>query len=331
MKLTADDLTQETITIQEAPNFWPSRWTVELHPTKANAFRVIHRDGRHTDYVGPKNADRDLMWELILDTLEDTPVGGGVLSLPEDGAYIIKFDDVSVEDEFIAMGGARNVALERFSQMSGNWNAHLFVKIATNYPGNDCPSATFVPQQPTADPLDAAIAKGTKAWAGVHDSFVEDLRGEGVGQQMTPQGEAAESKPTSDASDLLRLALADAWEHGKADAPFALEGCVAKVSAAFAEPAGREPVYQARVSGSMHAWVDTSEDEFAMTSEDHRRIVYAHPPPVADADQLSTVENIQAFARGYKAHQPKAKLTVHGIAHGLRALETHLAGGQTDA
>ncbi len=188
-----------------------------------------------------------------------------------------------------------------------------------------------IPQQPTADPLDAAIAKGTKAWAGVPDSFAEDLRGEGVGQQMTPQGEAAESKPTSDASDLLRLALADAWEHGKADAPFALEGCVAKVSAAFAEPAGREPVYQARVSGSMHAWVDTSEDEFAMTSEDHRRIVYAHPPPVADADQLSTVENIQAFARGYKAHQPKAKLTVHGIAHGLRALETHLAGGQTDA
>lgn len=28
------------------------------------------------------------------------------------------------------------------------------------------------------DPLDAAIAKGTKAWAGVPDSFVEDLRGE---------------------------------------------------------------------------------------------------------------------------------------------------------
>ena len=32
------------------------------------------------------------------------------------------------------------------------------------------------------DPLDAAIAKGTKAWTGVPDSFVEDLRGEGAGR-----------------------------------------------------------------------------------------------------------------------------------------------------
>lgn len=53
---------------------WPSRWTVELHPNKANAFRIIHRDGRRTDYTGPKDADLKLMWELILDTLEESHV-----------------------------------------------------------------------------------------------------------------------------------------------------------------------------------------------------------------------------------------------------------------
>lgn len=55
-----------------AASLWPSRWTVELHPNKANAFRIIHRDGRRTDYAGPKDADLKLMWELILDTLEES-------------------------------------------------------------------------------------------------------------------------------------------------------------------------------------------------------------------------------------------------------------------
>lgn len=55
-----------------AASLWPSRWTVELHPNKANAFRIIHRDGRRTDYTGPKDADLKLMWELILDTLEES-------------------------------------------------------------------------------------------------------------------------------------------------------------------------------------------------------------------------------------------------------------------
>lgn len=57
-----------------AASLWPSRWTVELHPNKANAFRIIHRDGRRTDYTGPKDADLKLMWELILDTLEESHV-----------------------------------------------------------------------------------------------------------------------------------------------------------------------------------------------------------------------------------------------------------------
>ena len=42
--------------------------------------------------------------------------------------------------------------------------------------------ATPKPAGAVPDPLDAAIAKGTKAWTGVPDSFVEDLRGEGAGR-----------------------------------------------------------------------------------------------------------------------------------------------------
>ena len=45
-----------------------------------------------------------------------------------------------------------------------------------------CAPGIAKPAGAVPDPLDAAIAKGTKAWTGVPDSFVEDLRGEGAGR-----------------------------------------------------------------------------------------------------------------------------------------------------
>ena len=106
-----------------------------------------------------------------------------VLSLPEDGAYIIKFDDASVEDEFFAMGDAREIAFHRFDQISGNWNAHLFVKIRSNYQGNPCPSARFAPQHPAA-----------------------------VNQPMTTQGEAAIRAIISDLRNYGTPELPKRWE-----------------------------------------------------------------------------------------------------------------------
>ena len=52
--------------------------------------------------------------------------------LPEDGCYIIRFDDHDVEDEMYCGEGALETALYRFAQISVSWNAHLFVKILSN-------------------------------------------------------------------------------------------------------------------------------------------------------------------------------------------------------
>jgi hypothetical protein len=49
--------------------------------------------------------------------------------------YLIKFDDTEVPDE--TMFGAE-IANKRFEQISGNWNAHLFVKVTSNSRDDSC-------------------------------------------------------------------------------------------------------------------------------------------------------------------------------------------------
>lgn len=49
--------------------------------------------------------------------------------------YLIKFDDTEVPDETVF--GAE-VANKRFEQISGNWNAHLLVKVASNSRDDSC-------------------------------------------------------------------------------------------------------------------------------------------------------------------------------------------------
>ena len=51
----------------------------------------------------------------------------------------------------------------------------------------------------------------------------------------------------------------------------------------------------------------------------------------ADVEALDSVENIQAFARAYRAEVPNAELTVHGIAYGLGAVARRLSGAQQAA
>jgi len=117
-------------------------------PTVADALGYSRNYAEATPHLTQTGKDHILSLCTMLEIATQHPsaeVAGSMLSLPEDGAYIIKFEDASVEDEFFAMGDAREIALHRFDQISGNWNAHLFVKIKTNYLGNPCPSAEFAP------------------------------------------------------------------------------------------------------------------------------------------------------------------------------------------
>jgi hypothetical protein len=76
------------------------------------------------------------------------------LSLPEDGAYLIRYDDTDRKDELFAMSGGRDAAIYRYKQISGNWNAHLFVKIDSNCRDVKCPNAAFQPVPVQACPTE---------------------------------------------------------------------------------------------------------------------------------------------------------------------------------
>jgi hypothetical protein len=56
-----------------------------------------------------------------------------VKNLPEEGAYLIRYEDTDVEDELFVGYGAKDAALKRYEMISLNWNAHLFVKIDSNH------------------------------------------------------------------------------------------------------------------------------------------------------------------------------------------------------
>ena len=72
---------------------------------------------------------------------------------PDDGAYLIRFDDAEREDESFVGCGAKDAALRYYEQVSDSWNAHLYVKVDSN--SRDCtvPNgalAATAPQAPVA-------------------------------------------------------------------------------------------------------------------------------------------------------------------------------------
>lgn len=72
-------------------------------------------------------------------------------ALPDEGAYIIRFDDAEREDEFFAGHGAKDAARRRYEMVSVSWNAHLYVKFDSN-----CRDCVVPNARATADAEDAA-------------------------------------------------------------------------------------------------------------------------------------------------------------------------------
>jgi hypothetical protein len=70
----------------------------------------------------------------------------GEEELPDEGAYLIQYDDADQSPELFAGCGAKDAAMHRYAQISNNWNAHLFVKIASNSRDCETPNATFTPE-----------------------------------------------------------------------------------------------------------------------------------------------------------------------------------------
>ena len=67
------------------------------------------------------------------------------LTIPEECPHIIVFDDADREQLMFAGTGARAAALKTWEQISGSWNAHLFVRVERNSRDDRYPSASSAP------------------------------------------------------------------------------------------------------------------------------------------------------------------------------------------
>ncbi|WP_296267377.1 hypothetical protein [Pseudomonas sp. UBA6562] len=64
------------------------------------------------------------------------------LAIPDECPHIIVFDDADRANEHFCGSGARPAALRRYEQISQSWNAHLFVRTASNSRDDRYPGAT---------------------------------------------------------------------------------------------------------------------------------------------------------------------------------------------
>ena len=69
-------------------------------------------------------------------------------AVPDECPHLILFDDTEVGPILLAGSGARKAALAKWEQISGQWNAHLFVRVAKNRRDDRYPCATLA--APTA-------------------------------------------------------------------------------------------------------------------------------------------------------------------------------------
>lgn len=75
------------------------------------------------------------------DALQSELTKARELLIPEECPHMIVFDDADREPLMFAGAGARNAALKTWSQISGAWNAHLFVRVERNCRDDRYPSA----------------------------------------------------------------------------------------------------------------------------------------------------------------------------------------------
>lgn len=67
------------------------------------------------------------------------------LHIPDECPHLIVFDDADRQQLIFAGAGARESALKAWEQISGSWNAHLFVRVERNSRDDRYPSAKPAP------------------------------------------------------------------------------------------------------------------------------------------------------------------------------------------
>ena len=125
--------------------------------------------------------------------------------LPDDGAYLIRFDDADRKDEFFAMSGARAAAIHRYKQISQAWNAHLFVKIDSNARDESTPSLQLDALAGAGAALAETIARSEGDAMQAMVIRVEKMLCEKLGRNWAPAGMSVESLINDLASSQARV------------------------------------------------------------------------------------------------------------------------------
>jgi uncharacterized protein YpiB (UPF0302 family) len=84
---------------------------------------------------------------------ESVDSGKLALAIPEECPHMIVFDDADVKPIMFAGSGSRHAALKTFEKISHNWNAHLFVRIASNSRDDKHPVAAVADMPEIIDAL----------------------------------------------------------------------------------------------------------------------------------------------------------------------------------
>lgn len=113
----------------------------------AQAWRELTAPKRPNEFVTAVGVNFLNKLAAELDAQQKPADGGQREWLPDEGAYLVKFDDAEREDVLFASTGAKAAALAYYEKVSMSWNAHLFVKIDSN--SRDCTTPSAVP--PTTD------------------------------------------------------------------------------------------------------------------------------------------------------------------------------------
>lgn len=82
------------------------------------------------------------------------------LSVPDECPHVIIFDDADRRPLTFTGSSARKGALKAWEDVSKSWNAHLFVRIASNTRDDSYPSASSADEQvPSRDDLAAMVKR----------------------------------------------------------------------------------------------------------------------------------------------------------------------------
>lgn len=103
---------------------------------------------------------------------------GASLSIPEECPHMIVFDDADREALMFAGCGSRQAALKTFEQISGSWNAHLFVRVARNSRDDKHPCASFAADQ-QGDPVGQWSDDDGISWCDGNESSLASARASG--------------------------------------------------------------------------------------------------------------------------------------------------------